>query len=283
MNLQRLMENLFFTLSKIAWIFLSPTNLILISFIVGTLFFWFNQIRIAKVFLSFSSIIALMIAIFPLGDWAISPLENRFSPPSTQQEIDGIIVLGGGEVLETSLSWQQAQVGEGGDRFIQAGALAQEYKDVPIIFSGGSGALVNNTKMNQQLEQLPTPVNIALLKAVGIDESRIVFEQSSRNTYENFVTLKKQILKPNGNYLLVTSAFHIPRSTGIAEKLGINVIPYPVDYRSFPKTPDTIKPTLYVIDQLKVLETAVREWVGLTAYYWTGKTSEWFPSPKIEK
>jgi uncharacterized SAM-binding protein YcdF (DUF218 family) len=76
---------------------------------------------------------------------------------------------------------------------------------------------------------------------------------------------------------LITSAFHMPRSVGIARKQGIDVIPYPVDYRS--NSEDLRQVDFDLFDHLKALEPGWKEWIGLTVYYWTGKTSDWWPEP----
>ncbi|MDX1352138.1 MAG: ElyC/SanA/YdcF family protein, partial [Thiomicrorhabdus sp.] len=78
-------------------------------------------------------------------------------------------------------------------------------------------------------------------------------------------------------YLLVTSAFHMARSVGIARMQGVNVIAYPVDYRT---NSDNLRIFDFdFFDHLKALEPAWREWIGLTVYYFTGKTNSWFPKP----
>ena len=121
----------------------------------------------------------------------------------------------------------------------------------------------------------PAELSHQLLTMVGIDEKRLIIESQSRNTYENFQRLKTVIPKRNGQYLLVTSAYHMPRSVGIAERQGINVVPYPVDYRS--QTGESRQLDFAVFEQLEKLEPAWREWVGLTVYFITRKTSQWFP------
>ncbi|MDX1796186.1 MAG: YdcF family protein, partial [Hydrogenovibrio sp.] len=76
-------------------------------------------------------------------------------------------------------------------------------------------------------------------------------------------------------------AFHMPRSVGIARKFGIHVIPYPVDFRS---NSDALRSWNFdLFDHLKTLEPGWKEWLGLTVYYWTGKTANWFPSPQKDK
>lgn len=264
------MEQVFFVISKLAWAVLSPFMMLNLLLVFGTLFLLFGYRTIALRFLLPAMVFSVSLMIFPIGDWLIHPLEARISKPQQLPEnIDGIIVLGGGEDIKTTISWQQPQVGQASDRYFGAALLAKQYPDSPIIFTGGSNLL--------RFDAGATPAELShqLLTMVGIDEKRLIIESQSRNTYENFQRLKTVIPKRNGQYLLVTSAYHMPRSVGIAERQGINVVPYPVDYRS--QTGESRQLDFAVFEQLEKLETAWREWVGLTAYFITRKTSQWFP------
>lgn len=265
------MEQLFFVISKLAWAVLSPVMLFCLLVVIGTVFLLFGYQTIALRFLLPALLFSVSLMVFPLGDWLIHPLETRISKPQQLPDhIDGIIVLGGGEDIKTTISWQQPQVGQASDRYFGAALLAKEYPDSPIIFTGG------NNLLRFDAGSTPAELSHQLLTMVGIDEQRLIIESQSRNTYENFQRLKTVIPKRNGQYLLVTSAYHMPRSMGIAVKQGITVVPYPVDYRS--QTGESRRFDFAVFEQLEKLEPAWREWVGLTAYFITGKTSQWFPA-----
>jgi uncharacterized SAM-binding protein YcdF (DUF218 family) len=265
------MDNAFFMASKLAWVFLSPINLIAILMSFATIALVFNKITFAKWLLLPTMLLSVLLLIYPISDSVMYPLESRFQKPDELPvNIDGIIVLGGGEELKLSLDWHTAEMGNGGDRFFAAALLAKTYPLVPVIFSGGSGLLDSPA--------LVTELSVAkdLLTGMGINESRLIIESSSRNTYENFVFLSSVLPQRSGRYLLITSAFHMPRSVGVARNQGFNVIPYPVDYRS-----NSTKLRQYdfsLFEHLQVLEPAWKEWIGLTVYYWTGKTSSWFPA-----
>lgn len=270
------MDDLFFILSKLAWGLLSPTSLMVLSMSLATVLLMFNKITAAKLILFPTVFISLTLLIYPVSDYLMYPLEKRFSKPADlPDKVDGIIVLGGGEELKLSLSWNTAELGQGGDRYIGAAILANHYIDVPIIFSGGSGSL--------QFQDSEKEGDIAyhLLTAVGISKDRIILESQSRNTHENFLLMQPKLPKKDGVYLLVTSAFHMPRAVGIARQQGIFVMPYPVDYRS--NKQQLRQWDFDLFGHLEVLETAWREWIGLTVYYFTGKTSEWFPERLAEK
>lgn len=275
------LDELFFLLSKLAWAFLSPGNLIIFALSFGAFLLLFNKVRAAKTLLIPSALIGFIIMAYPVGDYFMHPLESRFTTPTLMPEqIDGILILGGGEDLKRSLSWQVAELGLAGDRYIGAAKLAKLYPNAPILFTGGSGSIhLQNTSGESVIAE-------TLLTTVGIDPVRLIIESSSRNTYENFKNSKPLLPKfsngeANGTYLLVTSAFHMPRAVGIARQQKINVIAYPVDYRSNHASLRVLDFDLY--DHLKALEPAWREWIGLTVYYFTGKTSEWFPSPSQKK
>lgn len=265
------MDTVFFVLSKLSWMILSPGNLLVISFILGSVLVLFKAYSAAKWILIPTALAGTLVLAYPVGDWLIQPLEQRFEKPSSlPAQIDGIIVLGGGEDLKRSLSWNVAELGLGGDRYIAAKKLADIYPDAPVIFTGGSGSI--------QLQNTGSEGEIAsqVFYDMGLDLQRLTLESESRNTYENFRNIQP-ITRSGGQYLLVTSAFHMPRSVGIARQFNMDVIPYPVDYRS--NSAQLRRVNLDLFDHLKALEPGWREWIGLTVYYHTGKTSEWLPAP----
>ncbi len=264
------MDTLFFIVSKVAWAVLDPLNLMVFMVLAGVLLM--RRLPTAGKGLTTLGLGLLLLNMaYPVGDWLMAPLESRFERPHPMpDDIDGIILLGGGEELGRSLSWKQPQLGLGGDRYMEAVWLARLYREVPIYFSGGAGSV--------QMQGAGAEGSIArtLLRRLGIDGHRLVIESDSRNTWENFNNLKER-LRPDGRYLLITSAYHMPRCVGIARKLGIRVIPWPTDYRSY--APAYRKVDFDLFDHLESLRPAVREWIGLTAYHLTGKTSEWLPAP----
>ena len=153
--------------------------------------------------------------------------------------------------------------------------LARRYPDARILFSGGSGALVYD-------EGSEAPFALRQLEDFGIAPSRIILEDRSRNTVENAV-YSKQVAnpQPGQRWLLVTSAYHLPRAVGVFRKFGFPVEPYPVDWRTRGPA-DAWRPFATVGDGLRRLDTAVREWAGLLVYWLTGRSSELFPGPVVE-
>jgi uncharacterized SAM-binding protein YcdF (DUF218 family) len=107
-----------------------------------------------------------------------------------------------------------------------------------------------------------------------------VLESSSRTTDENARFTRKLVSpKPGERWLLVTSAYHMPRSVGVFRKAGFDVEPYPVDWRTRGWI-DTSMPFDRLSGGLACADTAVHEWVGLLAYWMAGRSDALFPGPR---
>lgn len=137
---------------------------------------------------------------------------------------------------------------KGADRLLHTVQLYKEGRIRTIIVSGGSGSLTKR-KISEAAQ-----VKKALLYC-GIPDSAIVIESRSHNTVENARLSRKLIdsLGLRGNFLLVTSAFHMRRAEGCFKKAGVRFDPYPVDVYSNDKdfSPD---------DFLLPSETALYKW-----------------------
>jgi uncharacterized SAM-binding protein YcdF (DUF218 family) len=126
---------------------------------------------------------------------------------------------------------------------------------------------------------MPTEAQVAepyFLKS-GISPQRLVLENKSRNTAEN-ASYTKQLIDPlpNENWLLITSAYHMPRAMGVFCQQNWQVIPYPVDHQT---TEVKYSPSRYsLINHADQLVMASHEWLGLLAYYLTGKTQQLLPA-----
>jgi uncharacterized SAM-binding protein YcdF (DUF218 family) len=254
---------MFFVLSKSLGFFATPSNLIILIGIVGLVLLPTRFARAGR-WLGFVSLIILAIlGLSPIGNALITPLEDRFPPwDAARGAPDGVIVLGG-----TIDAW-----GPRNERLLVVPELLQRYPNARVLFSGGSGALIDDGDPEAKFAA-------RLLSSFGIAPSRIILEDRSRNTLENAVFSKAIVQpKPGERWLLVTSAYHMPRAIGVFRKAGFPVEPYPVDWRTHRIEAG---PPLFVTmrDGLWRTDTAVHEWVGLAVYWLTGRSSELFPAP----
>jgi uncharacterized SAM-binding protein YcdF (DUF218 family) len=257
---------MFFVASKLFWIFFSPVSVLLIAALIGA---WQSNGRFPRTgqTIALAAILILIVAAMtPLGMILVSPLEDRFPPPPPGLPPPyGVIVLGGAINGPTSEARGQA-VGDEDQRVVQAAFLAKRYPEAKIVFTGGTGALSTEATEVKKL-----------LVELGVDPGRIVLEGRSRNTVEN-ASLTAAIVHPEPSqpWLIVTSAFHMPRAMGVFGKVRFNAIAYPVAYRT---------PWQWDFDparNLRIFELATREWIGLLAYWATGLIDHPFPGPGQE-
>ncbi|WP_432697455.1 YdcF family protein [Marinobacterium sp. YM272] len=260
----------FFSLSKLFWFLARPDHLLVWMLLVGLFSLWAGWRRFGAVLLGCNLLLFLLFLLMPLGDALLMPLEKRFPQAEKTADVDGILVLGGGELAEESLFWGQPQLNQAAERLMIIPVLARQYPQAKIVFSGGSGSVLRP-------EFRGGDVASEYLDAVGLSD-RVLIERHSRNTYENALnTIDSLEGVPKGRWLLVTSAFHMPRSIGVFRRQGWDLTPYPVDYRALSSDGARLDPGLW--ENLRDTETAMREWVGLVAYYLTNKTSQLFPAP----
>lgn len=263
----------FFTLSKMLWTLAVPSNLFLVLSTIGVAMLLVGVWRPAILALALGVGGQVVAGFSPLANYLVSPLEERFPPfVADGRPVDGIILLGGSEVPEIALTRGVPAVNDAGERVIVFSALSRAYPEAQLVFSGGSGNLGEGGPMEARAIR-------EAFKDVGIDPNRVVYEGRSRNTAENAAFVRAMIEpKPGARWLLVTSAFHMPRAVGAFRKVGFPVIASPVDYRTI--GPDGLgAPFLRAAEGLDLTDLAAKEWVGLTAYYLTGRTNALFPAP----
>jgi uncharacterized SAM-binding protein YcdF (DUF218 family) len=122
------------------------------------------------------------------------------------------------------------------------------------------------------------------LTALGVPREQLILEANARDTYENAVFLKDELTKqglldPGMRWVLITSAYHMPRAMGAFRAAGFDVEAWPVDYRTRGEA-DLIRPFDKVSEGLRRVDTASREWAGLFAYWLRGRTDALFPAPR---
>ncbi len=263
-----------FVLAKVFWIIFNPAHVLLLIGLVGVLALFAPRRRVRSVgrwlVTGMVSVLALL-AVLPAGVW-LGPLENRFpAPDRLPVRIDGVIVLGGALDSKRSHGRGRPELTEAADRVTALVELARRYPEVTFVFTGGSAALLGGSEREADL--MPD-----LLARLGTTPDRLILERDSRNTHENAVrSMELAKPRPGATWVLVTSAFHMPRAVGVFRRIGWPVIPYPVDYRSLGRMDWTSAPDL--TRALAELSLATKEWTGLAAYRAFGWSDSLYPAP----
>ncbi len=264
---------MFFSVSKILWFFANPGNLLLIGLCLGVVFLWLGWRRAGRWLVTLSCVVGLTLAVVPVGKWMKRGLEDRFPQvsdlPST---VDGIIIAGG--VVDPVMSKDRGQISIGSavERITEGAALSRRYPHAKVVYTGGSGSLFFQEWKEAQ-------VVAPLFQQLGVVSERIIFEDQSRNTFENAI-FSKRIARPKDGetWLLVTSAFHMPRAVGSFRQAGWKIIPFPVDY----STRKDLNPPFHFnfTSGVGSFSWVLHEYLGLFFYWYDGKTDELFPGPK---
>lgn len=260
-----------FIVSKIVGALIQPIQLVCLTLAIGLVLGWLGWARLGRWLVLLAAFVLLSIVWLPVGRLIALPLEQRFPMlTSLPDKVDGIIVLGGFANPELTARFGQATLGNATERFVEGAVLARRYPQARLLHTGGSGFLLPTTPLAE------ADISHSLMVSLGFDEPRMLYENKSRNTWENALYSKELVQpQPGETWLLVTSAIHMPRSVGIFRQVGWQVIPYPVDYRAVFGWNDFRR----LVDELELLHSAVQEWVGLVAYWWLGRTTALFPGP----
>src|SRR5580700_5168585 len=246
---------MFFILSKIFGFFALPSNILISVGIAGLVLLCTRFTRLASWLVVTSVALIAIAGLSPLGNALILPLEQRFPPwDASRGAPDGIVVLGGAITLSVSAARGAVALNEAAERITVTAELARRYPNARIIFSGGNNFLIAS-------EAVEAAIAVQEFEALGIAHGRITAEE-----------------QPGERWILVTSAYHMPRAMAAFRAAGFPIEAYPVDWRTGGPI-DALKPFPSVGDGLRRTDTAVREWIGLLAYRITGKTAELFPAP----
>jgi uncharacterized SAM-binding protein YcdF (DUF218 family) len=265
----------FYTISKVAWFFATPSNLLVSLILLGLMLTLFKRLRSFGAGVSLVVTLAtLALGLLPIASYILLPLEERF--PAFRHDgkaVDGIILLGGSIEAADSASRGSLVANESAERVLDTIQLAHRYPAARILISGGGGTVFGDGAAE-------APIIADYFRSIGIDPARILVEDRSRTTSENAV-YSRELAKPHEGerWLLVTSAWHMPRAVGVFEKAEFPVTPYPVDFRTAGGS-RTHRPFAFVSEGLRRLDIATKEWAGLIGYYATGRTLRLFPGPQ---
>jgi len=234
---------MFFLKKLIAYFILPPGLLVMAFAVLGVL----TKRKLAK-FIAFSfALFVYLLSIEPIKDVLYKPLEEAYPVPS-KPEGDAIVILGGG-------AYNTGILKEDSTKRLLAGFVLHKQTNLPIILSGGASIGV-----------LPeAEIMKGLLLTLGVDKGKIYTDVNSRDTRENAQEVKKLCERLGcRKVVLVTSAYHMRRAVLSFQKAGLEVVPYPTDFKR------DMKYNLYsLLPKMGVFADsykALREYLGLVWY-----------------
>ena len=254
------MQDLYFIASKVVWFFLEPLHVLALLIALWAITRWLGS-RVAG-WLSVATLLwVVALGATPLWNSLLHQHETAI-PLQQPDRIEGIIVLGGAFNEMVTEAHDQVSLNGASERMTATVQLMRQYPDAPVIFSGFSGRFIRGALSESDLA-------LRFFQEMTGQTERVILENQSRNTYENALYTKDLMgFSGDGSWLLVTSAFHMPRAYEIFKDQGIPVIPYPTDYRSRLPSHEFRWNLGAGAEQVSLL---LHEWVGLWVYRLTQK------------
>lgn len=253
--------------SKLLPLFVYPLGLACLGLIVAMLSLW-KRPQIAAIALAVSFSALFLGGNYFVAQSLTAALERQNPAPQPLPKAAAIIVLGGGVRSQVPPSpW--VDLNDAGDRVLYGAKLWREGYAPYLLLSGGR---VDSTPGTSEAADMAE-----IAQALGVPSSALLLEPNSRTTYENaqFTANLLQEKGISGPYLLVTSAWHLPRALGIFRHFGLEVIPVPTDFHSH-VTPVLSGPAaipFYLLpdaEWLRLTTMMLKEYFGLGVYWLRG-------------
>jgi uncharacterized SAM-binding protein YcdF (DUF218 family) len=240
-------------ISKLFTALLLPPGCIILGLLLITLFIP----RRYKIITGLMTAFLYFLSIQPVSDSLLRPLEDVYPPLSVDEDDPQAIVVLGGGTIQNSPEAGKGQDTLGSDalkRAIYAFSLRDDFP-VPYIFSGG-----RVFDYGQEPEAITAG---RVFTSLGLPSDEIIFETTSRHTWENAKETAKLGFE---RIILVTSAYHMPRSVYCFEQNGISVIPAPTDYKCARGRKYSFLSFMPSMNSLYVTYLALHEYTGLFVY-----------------
>lgn len=189
--------------------------------------------------MAFTVLVCTVVLLAPelwtrASEFLTAKLQDRFPRSSSpaRDSIAGIVVLGGSRA-----------------RVIEGFRLAREYANAKLLLTGAS------------------PEDDAYAEAQGLPRDRLMIEPNAKTTFQNAM-FSRRILHPTRfeKWIIVTSAFHMPRAVGTFRQAGFSVVPWPV----LDQSNGAAIPTKRLLHEL----------IGLLVYWAIGRSDSAFPAPQ---
>ncbi|MGB7401926.1 MAG: ElyC/SanA/YdcF family protein [Arcobacter sp.] len=222
-----------FSLKKFISFFLEPFTFGFLVLLLAFIFLLFNNYKKAKSILFVGLIFIFLISNSLFSNFLISPLENQYKNQKNVDisKVEYILLLGG----------------DFESRAYEVIKLSLKLKDAKIITSGYAGKMMISDALYAKNE----------LISLGINENRIIMQEKPKDTIEESKSIKK--LLNNKPFILVTSAYHMPRAMKIFQMQGLNPIAVPTDFAVKEQ-----KSNSYLnVKDLRKVSIAIHEYIGL--------------------
>lgn len=209
-----------FVLKKYIGSLLMPLPLLLLMMGGALMLLWFSRRqKTARILLSASWLMLLLLSLQPVADRLLLPLESRYPTwTADTPRVKYIVVLGGGYTFNPAWPPSANLINNSLARVTEGVRLWHANPGSTLIFTGAAA-------QNNPMTSASVAAQVAL--SLGVPEQAILRVDTARDTEEE--AAGTQALVGNAPFLLVTSANHLPRAIRFFQARGLNPIPAPAN------------------------------------------------------
>ena len=250
-------------MNDVLWTLLQPSTVLVALAALALVATWLRWHAIAATLLTAFLVVVAAVLLLPVEEWLGAPLETRVASSPLPARVDGIVVLGGAVDWRVTRERGQLSLNAAGERVAAAAALAQRYPQARLVVTGSfADAFADDLRA--------VPTDASLFFGPHFAGRSVTYLGDARSTYEDaLLALAAAEPRQGETWLLVTSAWHMPRAHGTFRALGWTLTPVAVDYRTTGEL--RIAPNWDVAATLADLDRLVREWGAIAVYRREGR------------
>ena len=247
-----------FSFAKIVGLLIEPYNLaLLLVFCAMVMRLLRRRARLRRALVIAAGVLVGVFAFGPVANALLYPLETHHPRPASLPQNPGAVIMLGGSTREPRENPNFYEFTESADRFVEGVRLAHRYPGAVLVITGGSSAVIDRWYREADILS-------SLAGELGLPASRLRVDRDSRNTRENAVQTRRLLAGVKGPWILVTSAAHMPRAVACFARVGVKVVPWPVDYLRTGSGPGSWIPRPRTLGRSNA---ALHEYFGWL-YYW---------------
>jgi len=234
-----------------------PVPACLVLAVLGLIFLWFTRRqKTGKVLLTLSTVFLGLLSYGAVSDMLARPLEEKYPPLrsfESIQDVKWIVVLGGGSVVDPGLPLSTYLSDASLFRLSEGVFLHNRLPETKLILTGRSG-----------FEGI-TPVSEVMADTArewGVKPDDIIIEAEATDTKDHPIYVKEIV--ESDEFILVTSASHMPRAMALFRRHGLAPIPALTDYMVMEREgglrPGVLFPSAGALEKV---ERIIHEYLGM--------------------
>ena len=197
-----------------------------------------------NVFMGLGAVLFILLANTFVADWMAAGLEDSFAPYQKGVDVPFVVVLSGGFFKNARIPPADRLNCSSVIRLMEGIRIFREQKSASLVISGAHAA----------------PAMAEAAVSLGVDRDAIIIENKSPDTRSQAENLRKIV--GGRQFVLVSSALHMPRCVKLFKRFQMDPIPAPTEYLA-KKAEHNLYSFIPNSMDLDKAEKAIHEYLGL--------------------